>query len=339
MGAPDAVRRLRGRESPQEHSRRSSNDLFFDAVSKVCKGIILGLRCSADLFFPQASAELQTPLRPRSISIGPDAADMTRQTRTQFSHESSPYSYPEATYHQHMVSPSAPAYEYHYVSQPYLGANLNSGGQDHWAYGAPPAPNVEYRLPPSPRASGPSQHAALPPSPRRPMRNVPRAEHGQDDAERAGYPVYPPSSTRLHMLRGSSFEPSPIEGRSPIANHIISEKNQLNIEAIELGKDMRTTVMIKNIPNKMSDKDLMSFISKVCPRRIDFLYLRMDFQNGTYPPRATLPCTKLTGSVGCNVGYAFVNFITVGDLLHFAKTQLGVKWSVDIGSYRCSRRV
>ncbi|EPS96290.1 hypothetical protein FOMPIDRAFT_110170 [Fomitopsis schrenkii] len=289
MGAPDAVRRLRGRESPQEHSRRSSNDLFFDAVSK-------------------ASAELQTPLRPRSISIGPDAADMTRQTRTQFSHESSPYSYPEATYHQHMVSPSAPAYEYHYVSQPYLGANLNSGGQDHWAYGAPPAPNVEYRLPPSPRASGPSQHAALPPSPRRPMRNVPRAEHGQDDAERAGYPVYPPSSTRLHMLRGSSFEPSPIEGRSPIANHIISEKNQLNIEAIELGKDMRTTVMIKNIPNKMSDKDLMSFISKVCPRRIDFLYLRMDFQNG------------------CNVGYAFVNFITVGDLLHFAKTQLGVKW-------------
>ena len=29
---------------------------------------------------------------------------------------------------------------------------------------------------------------------------------------------------------------------------------------------------------------------------------------------------------GCNVGYAFVNFITVQDLLHFATTQLGVKW-------------
>ena len=29
---------------------------------------------------------------------------------------------------------------------------------------------------------------------------------------------------------------------------------------------------------------------------------------------------------GCNVGYAFVNFITVEDLLYFAKTQLGVKW-------------
>ena len=33
-------------------------------------------------------------------------------------------------------------------------------------------------------------------------------------------------------------------------------------------------------------------------------------------------------SLGCNVGYAFVNFITVGDLLHFARTQLGVKWWV-----------
>jgi hypothetical protein len=32
--------------------------------------------------------------------------------------------------------------------------------------------------------------------------------------------------------------------------------------------------------------------------------------------------------VGCNVGYAFVNFIHVQDLLVFAKAKLGVKWSV-----------
>lgn len=62
----------------------------------------------------------------------------------------------------------------------------------------------------------------------------------------------------------------------------ISEKNQLNSVNIENGLDTRTTVMIKNIPNKMSDKDLMAFIDRVCPRRIDFLYLRMDFQNGAY---------------------------------------------------------
>ncbi|KAH8119406.1 RNA recognition motif 2-domain-containing protein [Phellopilus nigrolimitatus] len=68
--------------------------------------------------------------------------------------------------------------------------------------------------------------------------------------------------------------------------------------------------MIKNIPNKLSDRDLVEFIGKVCPCKIDFLYLRMDFQNG------------------CNVGYAFVNFIHVQDLLHFARTKLGVKWNM-----------
>jgi hypothetical protein len=31
---------------------------------------------------------------------------------------------------------------------------------------------------------------------------------------------------------------------------------------------------------------------------------------------------------GCNVGYAFVNFIDVQDLLSFAKKKLGEKWSV-----------
>ena len=32
--------------------------------------------------------------------------------------------------------------------------------------------------------------------------------------------------------------------------------------------------------------------------------------------------------LACNVGYAFVNFIDVKDLLHFARERLGVKWSV-----------
>ena len=31
-------------------------------------------------------------------------------------------------------------------------------------------------------------------------------------------------------------------------------------------------------------------------------------------------------SRGCNVGYAFVNFIRVQDMLKFAKKRLGVKW-------------
>jgi hypothetical protein len=34
----------------------------------------------------------------------------------------------------------------------------------------------------------------------------------------------------------------------------------------------------------------------------------------------------------CNVGYAFVNFISVEDLLIFAKSRLGVKWYVVVTS-------
>ncbi|KAH8828089.1 RNA recognition motif 2-domain-containing protein [Flagelloscypha sp. PMI_526] len=109
----------------------------------------------------------------------------------------------------------------------------------------------------------------------------------------------------LHKSRLPSTTPE-----DPVVTSQCLERNQLNIAKIQDGQDTRTTVMIKNIPNKMSDKDLINYISKVCPRRIDFLYLRMDFKNG------------------CNVGYAFVNFITVEDLLTFAKSRLGEKWNM-----------
>ncbi|PPQ97394.1 hypothetical protein CVT26_006628 [Gymnopilus dilepis] len=104
------------------------------------------------------------------------------------------------------------------------------------------------------------------------------------------------------------YDPSTLVNGSPSQTPGLNDRNQLNIARIEEGLDTRTTVMIKNIPNKMSDLDLTDYIAKVCPRRIDFLYLRMDFKNG------------------CNVGYAFVNFITVEDLLLFAKERLGAKW-------------
>ena len=58
--------------------------------------------------------------------------------------------------------------------------------------------------------------------------------------------------------------------------------NQLNLARIISGGDTRTTIMIKNIPNKMSDRDLTAYIANVCPRKIDFLYLRMDFKNGEH---------------------------------------------------------
>jgi len=75
--------------------------------------------------------------------------------------------------------------------------------------------------------------------------------------------------------------------------------NNLNIARIENGQDMRTTVMIKNIPNKMTDKDLMTFIERVCARRIDFFYLRMDFKNGMH---VILAATCLTENQAVMLG-------------------------------------
>ncbi|BGO93738.1 hypothetical protein NBRC10512_006618 [Rhodotorula toruloides] len=108
----------------------------------------------------------------------------------------------------------------------------------------------------------------------------------------------------------------------------IPSGNVLVFERIERGIDMRTTLMIKNIPNKMKDYEVMEFIDEassplrsfpvarthfarpqVVGRSYDFFYLRCDYSNG------------------CNVGYGFVNFTSTTALLQFAKARLGTRWN------------
>lgn len=122
------------------------------------------------------------------------------------------------------------------------------------------------------------------------------------------------------LSKAGSFEQLPQE--SPTAGLIrnahlhsggapgIPEKNSVSVSRIEAGLDTRTTVMLKNIPNKMSDSDLRKYISEVVPNSFDFMYLRFDFNSSA------------------NVGYAFVNFTEVSALLAFAKARLGVKWNM-----------
>ncbi|GEM10536.1 meiosis protein Mei2 [Rhodotorula toruloides] len=89
----------------------------------------------------------------------------------------------------------------------------------------------------------------------------------------------------------------------------IPSGNVLVFERIERGIDMRTTLMIKNIPNKMKDYEVMGFIDEVAGRSYDFFYLRCDYSNGY------------------NVGYGFVNFTSTTALLQFAKARLGTRWN------------
>ncbi|GAA5859496.1 hypothetical protein JCM8547_006850 [Rhodosporidiobolus lusitaniae] len=90
----------------------------------------------------------------------------------------------------------------------------------------------------------------------------------------------------------------------------IPSGNVLNFERIEQGLDMRTTLMLKNIPNKLKDWEVMAFIEEVVGRAFDFFYLRCDYSND------------------CNVGYGFVNFTSTTALLAFAKARLGTRWNM-----------
>jgi hypothetical protein len=67
-------------------------------------------------------------------------------------------------------------------------------------------------------------------------------------------------------------------------------QTQVDPARIRSGDDVRTTVMIRNIPNKLDAEEFRKILNQVVFGQYDFSYLRIDFQNL------------------CNVGYAFVNF-------------------------------
>ncbi|KAG0009777.1 hypothetical protein BGZ81_003172 [Podila clonocystis] len=74
-------------------------------------------------------------------------------------------------------------------------------------------------------------------------------------------------------------------------------------------KDKRTTFMIRNIPNKYTQKMLLECINETHFGKFDFLYLRIDFKNK------------------CNVGYAFINFVNVEVVDSFVAAHVGKKWN------------
>ncbi|KAF8210372.1 hypothetical protein K438DRAFT_153231 [Mycena galopus ATCC 62051] len=326
-----------GVHPPESHSRRASNHLFFDARSNT------------------VTDDHNTPKRPRSVSFDSVAgtgreherqedSDTSLRVRDQDPRPPMEYCYPpdcfpQPYYNGGPVPPLATAFPYGYPPHP---AQLLSPGMGY--PGSPPSslaypydydPHVSpamsignwtfeqammvpgmYGFPyPSPNTTpvsdywqGPQtpspQHTAYfhyPPPDSPPLLKLQPPQHPP-----LVHPVRLPAPSPAAVVPSRAVIPS--SGQSPVNNP--TERNQLNLARIEDGQDTRTTVMIKNIPNKMSDKDLMAYIGSVCVRKIDFLYLRMDFQNG------------------CNVGYAFVNFITVQDLLHFAKAKLGEKWNM-----------
>ncbi|XWS68739.1 hypothetical protein CRYUN_Cryun04dG0117600 [Craigia yunnanensis] len=83
---------------------------------------------------------------------------------------------------------------------------------------------------------------------------------------------------------------------------------ELDIDRIIRGEDKRTTLMLKNIPNKYTSKMLLVAIDERHRGTYDFIYLPIDFKNK------------------CNVGYAFINMIDPSQIITFYQAFNGKKW-------------
>jgi len=97
------------------------------------------------------------------------------------------------------------------------------------------------------------------------------------------------------------------KSKSNIKSNNKCEKQIINLDDIAMGKDKSTTVMIRNIPIKYTDKilndDLIEFKGKY-----NCLYLPYDYEkNG-------------------NKGYAFINFVNPLHILYFYEKFNGRRW-------------
>ncbi|KAJ6393242.1 hypothetical protein OIU77_022669 [Salix suchowensis] len=122
--------------------------------------------------------------------------------------------------------------------------------------------------------------------------------------------VYPGRGQMIPMI--NTFDPPSDRARSRRNEGGISQADkkqyELDIDRILRGEDHRTTLMIKNIPNKYTSKMLLAAIDEQHKGSYNFIYLPIDFKNK------------------CNVGYAFINMIEPSQIIPFYQAFNGKKW-------------
>ncbi|PYI10899.1 meiosis protein MEI2 [Aspergillus sclerotiicarbonarius CBS 121057] len=104
---------------------------------------------------------------------------------------------------------------------------------------------------------------------------------------------------------GERILPSPRRELSRYPDLRMGSQNAVDIERIRLGLDVRTTIMLRNIPNKIDQ----AIVDETSHGKYDFMYLRIDFANN------------------CNVGYAFINFEDPIDIIDFVNARAGRTWN------------
>ncbi|PYH28712.1 putative meiosis protein MEI2 [Aspergillus neoniger CBS 115656] len=90
---------------------------------------------------------------------------------------------------------------------------------------------------------------------------------------------------------GERIFPSPRRELSRYPDLRMGSQNAVDIERIRLGLDVRTTIMLRNIPNKIDQAMLKAIVDETSHGKYDFMYLRI-----------------VSDIVSASVGYAFINF-------------------------------
>ncbi|OAQ80429.1 meiosis protein MEI2 [Purpureocillium lilacinum] len=173
---------------------------------------------------------------------------------------------------------------------------------------SPFAANVPYMLEPFLPVSDPGPVSPMPPvSPSYPV--LGQLFHTPPSPALTSHNSYSPSRPLSGFHRGDARRQNAMRvNRSPYHN-ISSHHNHVDISRIREGIDVRTTIMLRNIPNKVDQAMLKRIIDESSWGKYDFMYLRIDFAND------------------CNVGYAFINFVDPLDIIDFVEARGNQRWN------------
>ncbi|KAF5580967.1 meiosis mei2 [Fusarium pseudoanthophilum] len=122
----------------------------------------------------------------------------------------------------------------------------------------------------------------------------------------------PPAPTNSLVAFGNAnsfgrFDPRRGAGRYGRGSRGLN--NIVDLGELIAGRDVRTTIMLRNIPNKVDQPLLKKIVDVSSFGRYDFMYLRIDFAND------------------CNVGYAFINFVKAEYIIDFFQARANKRWN------------
>ena len=123
-------------------------------------------------------------------------------------------------------------------------------------------------------------------------------------------------NNNLNCFNGSKSEGIAPNFRSNKEN-IDSPKNIIHIENILKNKDKRTTLIIRNIPNRYNITLLLNELNKNYYRKYDVVYLPHDYINNS------------------NLGFGFINFLEPIYLIMFYEEFEEKKWNCFNSNKRC----